>query len=150
MASPLVAASSHLTLAVGNCQDWLAVSISGLTAKAATELVGVIAVNLLCRRFFKTILDGVNRKLSTRCKHVNHLGGVKNSIRLLARVIPEFSYAARFDVPWYYAPIDHDVLLRPFTLLQFSEWSQDIVQQYLSSQDKRRVGNGIIDGASGS
>ena len=87
-------------------------------------------------------------KLSNRCRHVKHQGGVKNSIQLLARVIPESSYATRFDVARYYESTDHDVLLLKLQLMQVSEGSQDIVQQYFSLTDRRGVGCCMIAGMS--
>jgi len=59
----------------------------------------------------ETLPSELKGKLSAYCTHVKHHGGVKKSLRLLTRVIPEFRYAARFDVARYYESIDHAVLL---------------------------------------
>jgi hypothetical protein len=45
-----------------------------------------------------TLSGEPNGKLSAYCTHVKGHGGVKKSLRLLTRVIPEFFYATRFDV----------------------------------------------------
>ncbi|HIG64644.1 MAG TPA: RNA-directed DNA polymerase, partial [Methyloprofundus sp.] len=96
----------------------------------------------------ETISGELKGKLSAYCTHVKGHGGVKKSLRLLTRVIPEFRYAARFDVARYYESIDHAVLLSQLKKLQVSQHSQDIVQQYLALPDRRNSGKGMI--ASGS
>ena len=87
-------------------------------------------------------------KLSPYCTHLKHHGGVKRSLRLLMRVLPEFCYVARFDVARYYESIDHAVLLRQLQRLQVSQASQLIVQQYLALPDRRNTGKGMIAGGS--
>ena len=96
----------------------------------------------------KQLQGELKGKLSKRCTHVKSHGGVKKSIRLLVRAIPEFSYAARFDVARYYDSIDHDVLLLQLKDMQVSSYSQDIVRQYLALPDRRKLGRGMIAGGS--
>ncbi len=71
----------------------------------------------------KALPDELKGKLSTHCTHVKGHGGVKKSLRLLHRVIPEFRYAARFDVARYYESIDYDVLLSQLKKMQVSQHS---------------------------
>ncbi len=68
----------------------------------------------------ETLSDELKGKLSAYCTHVKGHGGVKKSLRLLTRVIPEFRYAARFDVARYYESIDHGVLLSQLKTMQVS------------------------------
>ena len=96
----------------------------------------------------ETLSGELTGKLSTYCTHVKHHGGVKKSLRLLTWVIPEFRYAARFDVARYYESIDHDVLLSQLEKMQVSQHSHDIVQQYLALPDRRNFGKGMIAGGS--
>ena len=96
----------------------------------------------------ETLSGELKGKLSAYCTHVKHHGGVKKSLRLLTRVIPEFRYAARFDVARYYESIDHAVLLSQLKKMQVSQHNQDIVQQYLALPDRRNSGRGMIAGGS--
>jgi hypothetical protein len=96
----------------------------------------------------ETLSDELKGKLSAYCTHVKGHGGVKKSLRLLTRVIPEFRYAARFDVARYYESIDHAVLLSQLKEMQVSQHNQDIVQQYLALPDRRNSGKGMIAGGS--
>jgi RNA-directed DNA polymerase len=96
----------------------------------------------------ETLSGELKGQLSAYCTHVKDHGGVKKSLRLLARVIPGFRYAARFDVARYYESIEHDVLLSQLKKLQVSQHNQDIVQQYLALPDRRNSGRGMIAGGS--
>ena len=96
----------------------------------------------------ETLSGELKGNLSAYCTHVKGHGGVKKSLRLLTRVIPEFRYAARFDVARYYESIDHAVLLTQLKKLQVSQHNQDIVQQYLALPDRRNSGKGMIAGGS--
>jgi len=96
----------------------------------------------------ETLSDELKGKLSAYCTHVKGYGDVKKSLRLLTRVIPEFRYAARFDVARYYESIDHAVLLSQLKEMQVSQHNQDIVQQYLALPDRRNSDKGMIAGGS--
>nr|HIL74674.1 hypothetical protein [Rhodospirillales bacterium] len=64
-----------------------------------------------------TLSGELKGKFSARCTHANGRAGIKKSLRLLTRVIPEFRYAARFDVARYYNSIGHDILLSQLRVL---------------------------------
>ena len=100
------------------------------------------------KRVLSQAQETLSGELSAYCTHVKHHGGVKKSLRLLTRVIPEFRYVARFDVARYYESIDHDVLLGLLKEMQVSQYSQNIVQQYLALPDRRNSGIGMIAGGS--
>ena len=94
-----------------------------------------------------TLSGEPNGKLSAQCTHVKGHGGVKKSLPLLTRVIPEFCYATRFDVARQYESIDHGHFTES-TEEKASQYSQNIVPQYLALPDRHNAGKGTIAGGS--
>jgi hypothetical protein len=71
------------------------------------------ATLLLLRGRMKTVL-------SRYCTHVKGRGGVKGTVRRLARQVGDFRFAARFAIASYYDSVQHNVLLN--MLVQTAGW----------------------------
>jgi len=73
--------------------------------------------------------------LSPRCGHVKGHGGVKGAVRFTRALTNCYRFVARFDIPYYYQSMDHQVMLG--LLKDVSNDVVYVVQAYLCLPDRR-------------
>ena len=90
----------------------------------------------------------LNGMLLRCCTHLKGHGGVKGTIRMLARRCPSYHFVARFDVARYYKSIRHDILIDILRNMGASAESIAVVESYLRLPDFRTAGTGMTAGGS--
>ena len=97
------------------------------------------ATLLLLRDRMKTVL-------SRDCTHVKGRGGVKGTVRGLARQVGDFRFVARFDIASYYDSMQHHVLFNLLVQTGMEEPLCALVRQYLELPDLNLTGRGMVAG----
>jgi len=92
------------------------------------------------------LLDGLKPLLSPRFTHVKGCGGVKGTVKRLAKQIGAFRFMARFDIVSYYGSIRHRTLLDLLVKAGVEESLRALVPQYLEVPDPNRTSCGIVAG----
>lgn len=84
--------------------------------------------------------------LSPHCAHVEGGGGVKGTIRCLARRAGGFRFVACFDIASYYDTMQHHKLLKLLEQAGMDPPLRALVQQYLELPDRHGTGRGMVAG----
>ncbi len=90
----------------------------------------------------------LEKSIRPSCTHFRGHGGVKGTIRTLAKISEEYRFVARFDVARYYDSMDHQILLKLLARETPSGRLFSIVRDYLAFPDRRGSGRGMVAGGS--
>jgi len=80
--------------------------------------------------------------------HLKGHGGAKGMVREIQAALPEYPFAARFDVASYYETINHEALLSLLEKCACPPHLIDVVRQYLTLPDRADTGVGLSAGGS--
>ena len=82
------------------------------------------------------------------CSHLKGHGGAKGMVREIQAALPEYPFAAQFDVASYYETINHEALLSLLEKCACPPHLIDVVRQYLTLPDRADTGVGLSAGGS--